>query len=359
MKYIFFFISLCIFCQLNTTQADIEIAIQRGLDKKLNQPDYVISKQSNRKNGIVIEKIMSMKALIICNANGLNDMVYYTYKKISVYTDDNILDSNKIGFIVDHVVCKNKYGNHSGKVDLSKYQDLLKELPPAYQTSPKRLGETTRKVQMPNNEKCTITDGDHAYKLAKSMGHILKNVRMLEPNSSYNYILSIHGDLIMGKFSNDWEYGIKHVRLASHGGPVLVAGELRYDGEGKIRFNIKSGSFMKMIYRNPKNTAIDSSFEEMEMAKGKEKDKFIDKKKQEKLKEKHVTLITSIFSDFGMKEVTFVEKSLHSNEKITDDHLKKFCESIIFKDKNKEICDRINSLNELLSASSVETTKKN
>ncbi|MBF0208181.1 MAG: protein kinase [Oligoflexia bacterium] len=66
------------------------------------------------------------------------------------------------------------------------------------------------------------------------------------PVGKYNYTLTEDGKVTLGLVSNALEIGAKHIHLAN-GRRVLIAGELQSYADGRIQFNVESGSFSKEI----------------------------------------------------------------------------------------------------------------
>jgi hypothetical protein len=67
----------------------------------------------------------------------------------------------------------------------------------------------------------------------------------------YTFLITADGHIAYGRVIDLWEFGVKHIHLAN-GRLVVVAGEMKVGPEGKISFNLDSGSFTNDIIYNKK-----------------------------------------------------------------------------------------------------------
>ncbi len=94
---------------------------------------------------------------------------------------------------------------------------------------------------------------DRDFAVANNLIRENPNLGSLERGASYNYVVLDDGTVVVGKVSDDLEFGVKHLHLAN-GRPVTVAGELKVGMDGKLTYNLNSNTFMNPLIREGGST---------------------------------------------------------------------------------------------------------
>jgi predicted Ser/Thr protein kinase len=161
--------------------------------------------------------------------------------------------------------------------------------------------------------------------IAESAGIIFENVPGKKiPPGQYTFVILEDGTVVLGKISNDLEFGVKHFHLAN-GRPVQVAGEVVIDNAGNYIFNLQSGTYtnpikgrknLQYINELKKSGQVDESLIKFEASR--KVDEFEDKLKLN---------VEDIFKRYFEKEGGFTKRPLLQPKKPSLDELVDICVS--------------------------------